>query len=140
MRLSNLEEFTLPEGTSLEEVETALKRVAEADSEQASDAAYHELLYAVGNNHAGTYCSIVVGVLPCLEEIARDGGPWSQRTVFEVLTDLYSFTPAVHQEPYRGASLARQVKDGLARFRPLAGSIEAWRRSCRWERQSVSRG
>jgi hypothetical protein len=53
--------------------EGALRRLAFAASEKEAMDAYHDFLYAVGNDHAGTYYPIVLATLPFLGEILQSG-------------------------------------------------------------------
>jgi hypothetical protein len=71
-----------------EAVEVAYSR---ATADEASSA----LLYAVGNNHAGTYYPIVLSLFPIFESVLRYGSEWSRYAVLESLVDLCgSFEPA----------------------------------------------
>lgn len=76
---------------SMIEALVAVQGASDADS---SKAAYERFLYAVGNNHAGTYYPVLLPALPFLEALLQTGGDWSQRTALCVLDDLIaSFQP-----------------------------------------------
>ncbi len=81
--------YSQPEWNKPGDVADALERIARADA-----GAYDSLLYAVGNNHAGTYYPVLIPVVPFLEEIILKGEAASQRAVLCVLGDLFgSFQP-----------------------------------------------
>lgn len=76
------------------EVVRALRALAEAASETAGQTAYSRVLFALGNNHAGTYYPVVLAALPFLAEILRDGGLQARLRTCDVLIDLLaSFAP-----------------------------------------------
>ena len=69
--------------------------VEAAYSRTTADEASCALLYAVGNNHAGTYYPIVLTLFPLFESVLRHGSAWSRYAVLESLIDLCgSFEPA----------------------------------------------
>ncbi|MGJ5816660.1 hypothetical protein [Paludibaculum fermentans] len=103
----------------------AIRQILSAHNEQSSSDAYHLLLNAIGNDHAGTYYSIALGILPSMERILREGSPWSQRTILEVLIELYgSFEPEPGQERYLGVSLKKLIEQGISVLAPLVGTLE----------------
>lgn len=79
----------------------ALAKLVRADS-----AAYDSVLYAVGNNHGGTYYPVLLPVMPFLEEVIERGESLPQRAALCVLDDLFA---SFHPEP--GHELA-DVGDG----------------------------
>lgn len=65
-----------------------------AASEVEAERAYDRVLYAVGNNHRGTYFPVVLDVVPFLGEIVEHGGRWACARALDVLIDLVgSFGP-----------------------------------------------
>jgi hypothetical protein len=77
------------------EVSDALRALALA-TEDSGEAAYSRLLYAVGNNHAGTYFPLVLAIIPFLGEILRDRtcNSAARTRALDVLIDLVgSFEP-----------------------------------------------
>lgn len=75
---------------------TSLMTVTDA---QSSTSAYHNVLYAVGNNHAGTYYPVLIAVMPFLEQMAVEGTDWPQRAALSILDDLLaSFSPELDHE------------------------------------------
>jgi hypothetical protein len=82
-------EYAQPEWNSPGSVVDALTRVVRGEG-----SAYDSLLYAVGNNHAGTYYPVLLAVMPFLEEIVDTGEASSQHVALDVLLDLFgSFRP-----------------------------------------------
>ena len=76
------------------EVASALRDLALA-SPETGERAYSRMLYALGNNHAGTYYPVVVTVVPFLGVILRSGGLTARLRTLDVLIDLVgSFEPA----------------------------------------------
>jgi hypothetical protein len=102
----------------------ALSSVREANDSASSTAAYDKLLYAVGNNHRGTYYPVMLAVMPLLDELLRAGSPWSARTVLEALIDLFeSFQPERRYEVTKDFArnpqeLAHVFEESVRRLRP----------------------
>src|ERR1700683_5701702 len=93
--------YAQPEWNTETSVADALANVGESNDSDSSERACNKLLYAVGNNHAGTYYPVLVAVTPFMDEILRIGHPWSVRTVLSVLIDLLSsFEPAPGYETF----------------------------------------
>jgi hypothetical protein len=108
-----LDHFPQPESNDSNSVDAALDALWNAYDEPTANDAYDALLWATGNNHAGTYYPVVLGVLPEIEQILVNGKEWAQRAAMESLIDLGgSFVPAEGYETYLGAS----VKETLNAF------------------------
>jgi hypothetical protein len=123
--MPDLTTFSQPEWNDARHLSAAFVSILTANNEESSLNAYPRLLYAVGNDHAGTYYSVALGILPIIERILRDGSPWSQHTVLEVLIELYgSFNPEPGQELYRGSPFEKLLKQGISDLAPLASAIE----------------
>jgi len=103
-----------PSWNGMDELSCALRdlsRTTQADG----DETYHRMLYAVGNNHAGTYHPMVLAAVPSLGAILRDGGVTARLRTLEVLIDLIgSFEP----EP------AFEVIETAAGDLPLKGALK----------------
>jgi hypothetical protein len=83
-----------PEHVREGEVVAALRALAFASSDDAAQKAYHRVLYAVGNDHCGSYFPIVLDVVPFLGEILAEGSQWARAGALDVLVDLLgSFGP-----------------------------------------------
>jgi hypothetical protein len=122
--------FAQPDWNIPDEVPRSLRALAASDSRQTADAAYHRLLYSVGNNHAGTYYPVIVPVLPFLGQILTEGNDWARLATLDVLIDLLiSFEPEAGYEAGAASgedehALRRLVFSGAAQLatcmRPLA--------------------
>jgi hypothetical protein len=89
--------------------------------------AYDALLYAVGNNHAGTYYPVLLAVMPFLEEIIQSSEASPQRTVLSILDDLFaSFHPEPGYEEAEIPELGRQKIEVIfkQRIRALVPALE----------------
>jgi hypothetical protein len=80
----------------------------------------------VGNDHAGTYFSVVLAILPGIEGVLRSGQVWSQHAALEVLIELCgSFKPEHGQEIYNGLPLSVLLKQGARELAPLVRALTA---------------
>src|SRR5262245_50977316 len=76
------------------EVAAALRDLAFATSEDGAQAAYHRVLFAVGNDHRGSYFPIVLDAVPFLGEILAAGTQLARARTLDVLIDVVgSFGP-----------------------------------------------
>lgn len=111
---SETEDFTAypqPEWNRPDSISVALARVVQAHDKETSISAYNDFLYALGNNHAGTYYPVVLAVMPSIETILLSGKPWPQHTILEALIDLVSsFTPQPGYETFRGVSVSHALR------------------------------
>lgn len=99
----NWSEFAQPEWNESGSVSLALNSAAIAYDANSCATAYTKVLYALGNNHAGTYYPVVLAALPVFESMVQADGQWVQRIALCLIDDLFaSFSP----EPgYEKASL-----------------------------------
>ena len=72
------------------EVAAALRALAFAASEEDAEVAYHRVLFAVGNNHRGSYFPIVLDAIPFLGEVLGGGTRFGRARALDVLIDLIS--------------------------------------------------
>src|SRR5690606_17686531 len=106
----------------------ALLALASCASEGEAIEAYHRFLFAVGNNHAGTYCQVVLATVPFLGELLASGGDATRRAVLDALIDLTgSFAPEPGQETVADANgSALELRSLLAdRVRLLVPTVRA---------------
>ncbi len=68
-------------------VEPALRALACASSEEEATDANNRVLFAVGNNHAGTLYPAAVAAGPEIVEVTLRGSGWAQHAAFEVLVE-----------------------------------------------------
>lgn len=83
--------YAQPEWNTSTSMAEALERLHQSDT-----AAYDSVLYAVGNNHAGTYYPVLLAATPFLEHFVRDGNDEQQRIALCILDDLFA---SFHPEP-----------------------------------------
>lgn len=122
--LPDLTAFSQPEWNDACTLSEALCAILSANDEQSSLSAYHRLLYAVGNDHAGTHYSVALGILPIIERILQDGSPWSQHAALEVLIEWCGpFTPEPGQELYLGLPLQTLIKERICGLQQIAGTL-----------------
>jgi hypothetical protein len=104
--------YPQPEWNGPHSLSDALTSVAQACDKESSLRAYNDLLYAIGNNHAGTYYPVVLAVIPKVDEILLVGKAWPQYTVLEVLIDLCScFQPELGHEAFQGEPLSLALRE-----------------------------
>jgi hypothetical protein len=115
-------DYAQPEWNKPGSIVDALAGVVRGES-----SAYDSLLYAVGNNHAGTYYPVLLAVMPFLEEILDAGEVSSQRVALDVLIDLFgSFDPEPgYEEVDAPAGGKRSVEEAFAeRMHALRPALE----------------
>ena len=130
MRPLDLSHFPQPESNDSGSVAAALDGLRDAEDESAASEAYDAFLWAVGNNHAGTFYPVILGVLPEIEQILRNGKAWAQRAAMESLIDLGgSFVPEEGYENYLGAPVQQALNAFIHSMRqhvePLANGNDA---------------
>jgi len=116
-----------PSWNSRDEVCHAIRGLALATGES-GDAAYSRMLYALGNNHAGTYFPVVLAVIPFLGEILRERhcASTARARTLDVLIDLVaSFEPEPGFESVTTAAGLQTLKDLLKeRILGLEGDVK----------------
>jgi hypothetical protein len=122
--------FPQPESNHSNSVSKSLDAIRNAHDDASAHEAYDEFLWAMGNNHAGTYYPVVLAVLPHVEQILTDGGLWAQRAAMESLIDLGgTFAPEEGHQTYLGASVQETLREFIRSLRPrfalLVGAPDA---------------
>lgn len=114
-----------PPSNAKDEVANALRTLSVA-SPETSEQACSRMLYALGNNHAGTYYPVALAAIPFLGAILREGGPTARLRALDVLIDLLgSFQPESGFETVATTVGRRSLTDVLkARVLDLADLIE----------------
>ncbi|MGY4831049.1 hypothetical protein ACVNIS_20920 [Sphaerotilaceae bacterium SBD11-9] len=112
----------------------ALQRLREAHDESSANEASDQFLWAVGNNHTGTFYPVVLAALPELEKLLVEGSIWAQRAVLESLIDLGgSFVPEEGHELHDGVAVQRALQAAVGAMRvhvlPLSVGNDARARS-----------
>src|SRR5947208_13650082 len=85
--------FPQPEWNTPNTVPHALAQLATVTDDKTSTDAYHAVLYAFGNNHAGTVYPVAIPAIPFLRSIVENDQTWASATVLDILTDLLTFEP-----------------------------------------------
>jgi hypothetical protein len=112
-------DYPQPEWNDPASVHLALEAIWHAHDEPSANEAYDRFLWAVGNNHSGTYYPVVLAVLPQIEEILIGGSAWSQRAAMESLVDLGgTFIPEEGHETHLGISIRGELQAFIHSLRP----------------------
>jgi hypothetical protein len=122
-----------PPSNAMSEIANALRALSVA-SPETSDEAYSRMLYALGNNHAGTYYPVVLAAVPFFGGILRDGGPTARLRTLDVLIDLVgSFEPEPGFEVVAASAGRRSLNEVLKeRVLELTAQIERRRLDAAW--------
>lgn len=110
-------------------VPDSIRELASSTTDEAARAAYNGFLYAVGNNHAGTYFPVLLRALPFLEEILRSPSGRAHETTLDALVDLTgSFEPdpahrIVASESGTDVALRELVRGAVAGFSDIIGEL-----------------
>lgn len=118
-----------PEWNKSNSVRDALFALHSANDVESCSSAYEDFLFAVGNNHAGTYYPVLSAAMPLLEEILSVGKLWPTRAVLCLLDDLCaSFQPEPGYETVQLPSgtqgqLAVVFKEAARNLSPLLTQI-----------------
>jgi hypothetical protein len=73
----------------------AFRRLVSAQDKSDAEDAYDEMLFAIGNNHRGSYYAAARSAVPLLVQAAVTLSGWPRSAAVEILTDLtLSFGPA----------------------------------------------
>ncbi len=111
------------------EVAAALRALAFATSDNAAEDAYHRVLYAVGNDHAGSYFPIVLDAVSFLGEILAAGTRRARARTLDVLIDLVgSFGPDPDVAPVdhtRPEDLPEALRARVESLRPILEQLRA---------------
>ncbi len=107
------EQEVQPPGNRQGEVVAALRGLAAASPDTGWDAS-SRVLFAVGNNHAGSYYPVVLKVVPFLGLILRSGGSTARLRTLDVLIDLIGpFEPEVGFDVVALPTGDRRIRDLL---------------------------
>jgi hypothetical protein len=102
----------------------AFEGIRNARDEESGQAAYHRLLYAIGNSHAGTYLPIALEIWPNVEAVLQVGDAFPMYAAIEAMIDLFtSFKPEPGHEFYRGVDVEESLKGRIADLRQALEAI-----------------
>lgn len=103
-----------PEAYKPDEVSPALSACEAVTSRASALKTYHRVLFAVGNNHAGTVYPAAAAAAPILLRLALESDGWLQWLGFEVLVELVLFEAEPGYEEFVNAEGVRvRVKDNI---------------------------
>jgi hypothetical protein len=120
--------FPQPEWNTPDAVPHALALLATVTDDKTSTDAYYAVLFAFGNNHAGTVYPVAIPAMAFLRSIAADGQGWACATVLDILIDLITFEPEPGYETVMLAdgqtiSLTIALRHEIQQLRSLAEHI-----------------
>ncbi len=88
-----------PDYYDYKSVPVTLRRLILLNEENNFDSVYNSVLFAIGNNHCGSYYPAIIDALPIIFTVATTGdSEISRNCALLILTDLYrSFCPEIGQ-------------------------------------------
>jgi hypothetical protein len=122
------ERFVGPEYYDPERARQSLRRLALVDDKSAAEAAYNDVLFGIGNNHAGSYYPAALCAVPLLVQISASGHRWPRDGALEILTDLMtSFQAEPGYEKFEGepVNLAKSLHEAMKQAQLVTKDLEA---------------
>lgn len=111
--------FPEPDWNTPGSVALALEELRAAQDEPSAHEAHDRLLSTVGDNLAGTFYPVVLGVLPELQNVLAHGAFWAQRAAMESLIDLCgTFVAEPGYELHEGVDVRSALRASLVAMRP----------------------
>lgn len=87
---TNWNEYDGPEYYNAGEIISVLTDLANVKTEKRNNRLYNDVLFAVGNNHSGTYYPVVLKALPVIMKIAEaSSSEVSRNCTLKIISDLY---------------------------------------------------
>ncbi|MEZ4361915.1 MAG: hypothetical protein R3B48_17120 [Kofleriaceae bacterium] len=128
--------YPQPEWNKVDTVPQAIRALADGTN---PDREYGLILYAVGNDHCGSYFPVVLPVIPFLGEILRGTALVARLRTLDVLLDLIrSFGPEPGYEEVESPSGPRPVHAMVREaVLSLTGEIERLRRDPESEEEGI---
>ena len=117
-----------PSWNAPDSVPRALNLLQRSASQADAQTAYNQVLFALGNNHAGTYFPVVLEAVPFIGAVVESGGPVACETALDVLIDLCgSFAPdpsfAALSHGGRLYDLAAELHARVCLLRPVVDAV-----------------
>ncbi|MBP6825557.1 MAG: hypothetical protein KA165_03260 [Saprospiraceae bacterium] len=116
------EEYNGPEYFSPSEVIESLCHLVLLTEDHQKPDVYNSVLFAIGNNHAGTYYPVIREALHFILEVAVEGDSEVARNcALDILTDLYmSFVPDTDESTkFTAAELKGFVEKEMKGYEPV---------------------
>ncbi|MGA3132951.1 MAG: hypothetical protein ABSD59_19275 [Terracidiphilus sp.] len=117
-------ELPQPKSNSPDEVPTALRQMIHVQNRTDAQSAYHRVLFALGNDHAGTYYPVALHAVPFLIEMLGHDKDFVREAALDVLVDLLGAFEAeagfraIHDASGIEVPLNTALHDAVAGFRP----------------------
>ena len=112
------DQFPGPEQYEPDSVVPSLHRLAAAQTFDEAEAAYTNVLFAAGNNHAGTLYPASQAALPFVLAIGLEGNGWAKWGALQTLTEFVLFSPDYGPNPTARESgwvaLDDAIRDGIS--------------------------
>ena len=117
-------QFPQPEWNDADSVDGALEALRKVHDVTSAIEAQDRFLWAVGNNHAGTFHPVVLATLPRLDQLLRGGNSWTQHAVLECLIDLAgSFVAEEGHATHLGAPVQDTLQAFVQSLRPRIAEL-----------------
>jgi hypothetical protein len=119
-------EYAQPWGKPPDTVPRLLSRLAAVGCDGIEDDPRSPLLFALGNDHAGTYYPLAVPAAKCVGEILRAGSAEARWQALDLLTDLvgsFEPDPAVVPTVEARRRLESELQEVGESLRPLATAM-----------------
>ena len=124
MEPANADSYPQPEWNDPDSLGHALEALHNADDASSAQEAHDRFLWAVGDNHSGSYYPVVLAALPGLEQVLLTGNAWAQQTVLESLIDLGGpFVPEEGHETHLGHPVKHTLHAFLQTLRPHVAAL-----------------
>ena len=116
--------YPQPEWNTPETVVKAFEEVERAGDDDSVWRAYNSLLYALGNNHAGTYYPVVLAIAPRAAAVLRGSNPWAHHAMVEIIICLLvTFEPEPGFETYQGEAVPPLLWREMLALKPEVETI-----------------
>jgi hypothetical protein len=117
-------QFPQPEWNDADSVHGALQALRNVRDDTSAIEAQDRFLWAVGNNHAGTFHPVVLATLPGLDQILQGGNSWARHAVLECLIDLAgSFIAEQGHAMHQGAPVQDTLQAFVQSLRPRIAEL-----------------
>ncbi len=124
MQMPDPAQFPQPEWNDADSVVGALEALRKVHDDTSAIEAQDRFLWAVGNNHAGTFHPVVLATLPGLHQILQGGNSWARHAVLECLIDLAGSFIAEHgHDMHQGAPVQDTLQAFVQSLRPRVAEL-----------------
>lgn len=106
-----------------DDVPAAFEMLAAASTEQQGQAAYHAMLFAVGNDHAGVLYPVSVAAAPFVVRVAREADGWARWAALEILIEFVGFSVDREQFTDPTGRVVHTKQANIAEIESLRGDL-----------------